>query len=847
VAATKKPTSGALTAYRAKRHADRTPEPAGALAPSAAPGGGALRFVVHKHAARRLHYDLRLEMDGVLKSWAVPRGPSRNPADKRLAVHVEDHPLEYGEFEGMIPEGNYGAGAVILWDRGAWVPLEDPAAGLKTGKLLFELRGYKLRGKWTLVKIKRAENEWLLIKEKDAFVSTNGDQYPEGSVMSGLTVEQLRDGTDPAEPLRAELQRLKAPRRRVALEDAEPMLAETQDAPFDRKGWVFELKLDGYRMRAGRDDGTARILTRNGNDATPAFPEIAKAVAALPYDGLVLDGEIVVHDEAGRPSFQRLQNRARLSRAPEVKRAVVESPAAFYVFDVLAVAGFDVRPLPLERRKALLARLLPAAGPLRYSEHFAERGVALYERVVQLGLEGIVAKKADAPYRAGRSPSWVKVRADRTDDFVVVGYTAPQGSRGGFGALHVADYVDGRLTYAGRAGSGFTAAELKAVRAQLDALQRPDPPCAGPVPQGEEHHWVEPRLVCEVRYRERTDDGVLRHPVFLRFRDDKRPEECIRRQPPAARADEPELARPTTHHLPRTTHQVTFSNLDKVFWPEDRYTKGDLIEYYRAVAPRLQPYLQNRPVVLTRYPDGIAGKSFFQKDAPAFIPEWLRTVRIWSEDTQRDIDYFVCEDEAAILYLANLASIPLHIWASRVDDLEHPDWCILDLDPKGAPLTDVVEVARALRRLCDEIGLPSYIKTSGSSGLHVLVPLAGQCTYEQSRTLGQLLAKVVVADLPDIATITRQVTKRGGKVYLDYVQNGHGRLLVAPFSVRPLPGAPVSTPLEWREVTPKLDIRKFTIKTVPARLKKQKTDPLAGVLTDRPDLVSALERLQARL
>jgi bifunctional non-homologous end joining protein LigD len=842
VAAGKKP-SDKLTAYRAKRTPEGTPEPAGSLPPPES--GSALRFVVHQHAARRLHWDLRLELDGVFQSWAVPRGPSRNPADKRLAVHVEDHPIEYGDFEGMIPQGNYGAGAVIIWDRGQWIPLEDPHAGLKKGKLLFNLEGYKLRGRWTLVKIKREEKEWLLIKERDAYVSTNGDTFPPGSVLSGLTVEQLAEHADPAAAIRTDLEKRKVPRRKVSLDDAKPMLAESKDAPFNKKGWVFELKLDGYRMRVGRDDGAARILTRNDNDATATFPEVAKAVAALPYDGLIFDGEIVVHDEQGRPSFQRLQNRAGLSRTPEIRRAMVATPATFYVFDLLAFEDFDLRGLPLADRKEILHRVLPAAGPLKYSEHIPENGEALYQHVLDIGLEGIIAKKADSPYRAGRSPHWIKVRADQTDDFVVVGYTAPEGSRGGFGALHLADYVDGKLTYAGRAGSGFDSAQLKKVHAQLEVLRRTTPPAVGPVPKGKEHTWVEPTLVVEVRYRERTGDHLLRQPVFLRFRDDKKPEECVRQAPQTDRV-EPEFA--ATHNAPRTVpHTVKFSNVDKVFWPEDKYTKGDLIEYYGAIAPWLMPYLQDRPVVLTRYPDGISGKSFFQKDAPAFIPEWLRTVRIWSEDTQRDIDYFVCEDAAAIQYLANLGSIPLHIWFSRVASLERPDWCVLDLDPKGAPLTDVVQVALALKQLCDDIELPSYIKTSGSSGLHVMLPLAGQITYDQTRALTQLIAKVVVAQLPEIATLTRQVHKREGKVYLDFVQNGYGRLLVAPFSVRPLPGAPVSAPLEWKEVTSRLDIKAYTIKTVPARMMKLKQDPLVGALKDKPDLIAILERLQAKL
>ncbi|HVH08583.1 MAG TPA: non-homologous end-joining DNA ligase, partial [Gemmatimonadales bacterium] len=564
-----------LRTYREKRSLDRTPEPGARAAPAAVPGGGL--FVVHMHAARRLHWDLRLEMEGVLRSWAVPKGPSPNPADKRLAVHVEDHPLEYGDFEGLIPEGNYGAGAVIVWDRGRWVPLEDPVAGMEKGKLLFELWGYKLRGKWTLVKLKKGEKEWLLIKEKDAYVAADGALPPE-SVLSGLTVEELRAGPGRAAPVAKELARWKAPRRAVALDEAEPMLAEPREQPFSKPGWMFELKLDGYRVRAGREHGEVRLVTRNGNDIAPAFPELARAVAALPYEGVILDGELVVPDGAGRPSFQRLQNRARVSRALDIRRAAVETPAELYVFDLLAFAGWDLRPLALEKRKAVLQQILPRLGPLKYVEHFATDGTGLYEQVVKLGLEGIVAKKADAPYRPGRSPNWLKIRADRTDDFVVVGFTRPKGSRSGFGALDLGAFAEGTLVYVGRVGSGFTATELQEVSAALEKSARPTPAFSGPVPQDPGHTWVEPTLVVEVRYKEWTDEALLRQPVFVRFRDDKPITECLK--PSGARGGrgsedhdpEPPAVRPASSVTPR---EVKFSNLDKVFWPDERYTKGD--------------------------------------------------------------------------------------------------------------------------------------------------------------------------------------------------------------------------------------------------------------------------------
>jgi len=856
------PDSSRLDAYRAKRSLERTPEPAGAVARES----GRL-FVVHQHAARRLHFDLRLEMEGVLRSWAVPKGPSYDSAEKRLAVHVEDHPLEYGDFEGLIPKGNYGAGAVIVWDRGRWTPIGDPLEGLAKGKLLFELHGYKLRGTWTLVKIKKSEKDWLLIKERDAYASTDPEELPAQSVLSGLTVEELGEGRDAGEVIRRELTRLGAPKSTVELKTVKVMLAETAEKPFTRKDWLFEPKLDGYRVLAARVKGESRLVTRNGNDCAASFPEVIRAVAALPFERLVLDGEVVALDDEGRPSFQRLQGRARFLRPVDIRHAAVEYPVTYYAFDLLGFEDFDLRPLPLTQRKELLRRVLPPLGALRYLEHVEEEGEVLYHEAERLGLEGVVAKMAIAPYKGGRSPHWIKIRSRKTDDFVVVGFSAPKGSRGGFGALQLADYMNGELVYAGRAGSGFSDKQLTEVTRQLEQHKRADPPCSGPIPQEKGITWVEPLLVCEVEFTEWTHEGLLRQPVFLRFRDDKRPEECVRPEGAGRESDEtekvilsePERARdlngepskptgkiPRSRARPRNEEQelpFELTNTKKIFWPDDGYTKGDLLEYYRAVSPWLLAYLRDRPVVMTRYPDGIAGKSFFQKDAPGFRPEWIRTERMWSEDTQREIDYFICDDVASLLYVINLGSIPLHLWASRTATLEKPDWCVLDLDPKGAPFGHVVELALAGRELCRKIDLPVMIKTTGSSGLHLMIPLGRQCTHEQSRTLGELLARCMVDQLPATATLARQVSRRDGKVYVDYLQNGSGKLIVAPFSARPLPGAPVSVPLKWREVNQELDIRAHTIKTVPERMRKLRTDPLAEVLELEPDLVGALERL----
>jgi bifunctional non-homologous end joining protein LigD len=593
---------------------------------------------------------------------------------------------------------------------------------------------------------------------------------------------------------------------------------------------------------------------------------------------------VVVLDATGKPRFSLLQQRGRISSPLDVRHAAVELPASFYVFDLIGFEDFDVRPLPLLRRKELLAELIPKLGAVRYLDHIPREGDAFLAQVASLGLEGIIAKKADAPYRGGRSDKWLKIKAECTGDFVIVGFTDPKGSRNGLGALQLADFVNGALVYAGRAGTGFNEGLLRDLRAMLDPLVRRDPACHGPVlqpgaePLGSEKipetrttTWTEPVHVVEVRFREWTPDGVLRHPAFLRLRTDKRPHECERQSWGIARdagADEPapnagyqagdaagdaagdngraalSVASPAPPR-PAAQKTVNISNPNKVFWPAERYTKGDLIGYYKAISKWILPYLRNRPLVLTRFPDGIDGKSFYQKDAPEFAPEWIRTTPIWSNDTERDINYFVCDDEESLVYIANLGAIPLHIWASRVGTLEQPDWCVLDLDPKEATFAEVVRCAQVLHRICEASGLPSYVKTTGKTGLHVLLPLGRQLTYAQSRTLGELLARLMLREVGDVATITRHVTKRGDKVYLDYLQNRHGQLIVAPFIVRPLPGATVSMPLAWDEVDGSLDPRAFTIKTALERMERLGNDPMLPVLNETPDLAKVLERLSA--
>jgi bifunctional non-homologous end joining protein LigD len=834
-----------LDEYRRKRDPRRTPEPFGP--PRNAPGR---LFVVQQHDARRPHYDLRLEMGGALRSWAVPRGPSVDPAEKRLAIQTEDHPIEYADFEGLIPEGNYGAGPMIVWDRGWYRPLteDDPEAGVRAGKLEFELYGHKLRGAYTLVKTSGGERDWLLLKRKDAHAGgpEPTERFPE-SVLSGLTLEELRGGDDKAATLRARLDVLGAPRRRLA--PVQPvMLATLVDEAFSDPAWIFEIKYDGVRVLAWRAGRDVKLHGRSGQEVTARYPEIAVALRALPLDQFLLDGEIVALDEQGRPSFQRLQARMGLTRPADIERMRGLVPVSAVLFDALALDGRDLRALPLRDRKALLERLLPPRGVVAYGAHVEAAGDAFLDAACAQDLEGIVAKRAASAYTGTRSRDWLKIKCQKRQEFVIGGWTDPRGTRPYFGALHLGLYEDGRLVYVSKVGTGFDDRALRQVQERLEPLARATSPFERGTPPGRGHHWVEPALVAEVRFTEWTADGGLRHPAFLGLRDDKAPRECRREVPAAApvRVDQPDRGG-EGEPGPVTTgeRRVTISNPGKVFWPAERYTKGDLVAYYEAIAPRLLPYLRDRPLVLTRHPDGIAGKSFYQKDAPEFTPDWVRTHRIRAEEVKRDIDYLVVDDLDTLRWVVNLGTIALHLWASRVPSLDHPDWLVLDLDPKGAPFTDVVTVARTLHRVLDDLGLPSFVKTSGATGLHILVPLGARYGYDETRTFARLLATLGHDAAPDISTLARPLRARGGKVYIDWGQNAPGQTIVAPFSVRPLPGAPVSCPLRWDEVTARLDPARFTIRTVPDRFAAM-DDPVAPVQHEAIDLAAVLGRLEAR-
>ncbi len=830
-----------LKAYRDKRLADATPEPFGR---TLVPATGKL-FVVQQHRASHLHFDLRLEMDGVLRSWAVPKGPSPHQKDKRFAALVEDHPLDYANFEGTIPEGNYGAGQVIVWDRGTWQSIGDPREGLKKGKLLFDLNGFKLHGRWTLVRMKGGRNasraaeegkEWLLIKERDSYEGEDGS-FSDRSVLSGLTVEELAEPAKVGKRLFASARRLTGAKPARQMPPARPMLASAGEA-FDRADWLYELKYDGYRLLVDRTADGLTLRSRNGHDLTARFPEIVRSAERLPADRYLMDGELVVLNAGGVPDFSLLQSRARLNGELEVARAAIELPCTYFAFDLLALGNnagqlLDLREVALEKRKQQLQKLLPPQGPIRFSDHVLGDGKATYQAAVALGLEGVVGKRRDSQYEAGRSAAWVKVRHAKTGDFLILGLVPNRSNRADIGSVALGEYRRGELTYVGRAGSGLNAATRRALEetfAEVETVARPE--CV-PADQASRARWVPPMLAVEVAYKEYTRDGHLRHPVIQRLRPDKAPEECI------GGYDDPG----EVQVAPAPEPDVAITHPEKVFFPELELRKSDLTTYYRTIAEWMLPYLADRPIVLTRYPDGIHGKNFYQRDAPDFVPEWIRREVLWSESAEREVRYFIIESAAALTYLANLGTIPIHMSHSRIADLEHPDWCVLDLDPKSAPFKDVRTLALAIGELADELELPAYPKTSGSTGLHVIIPLARQLTHDHARTLAELMARVIVSRYPEISTVARTLKAREGKVYVDFGQNGQGRVLVAPFSARAEPAASVSMPLEWSEINGRLSNERFHLKNAVRRMKRLQADPMAAVLNDQPDLIRALSRL----
>lgn len=806
-----------LDLYRSKRDFSRTREPKGAAGRrKAAQAGGA--FVIHKHAARRLHYDLRLEHDGVLWSWAVTRGPSLDPGEKRLAVHVEDHPLEYGSFEGTIPEGEYGAGSVVVWDEGKWIPEGDPARGMEKGHLAFALEGHKLGGRWHLVRLKPRRGEkrdnWLLIKVDDEFARDDEDilEIAPDSVKSGRSVEDIGEdpagdiwSTDdkPAKGHRPKAAKSKAaaakpaqakPARRSAQTKGEPLprfvepcLATLQDKPPAGDAWLHEVKFDGYRLQARISAGKVRLLTRTGLDWTERFGErISGELAALPCETALIDGEVVALGENGISSFSALQ--AALS---EGKTANL----VFFAFDLLHLDGENLQAEPLLARKERLEELLRAAGvdsPLRYSEHFIEPGQTMLRHACRMGLEGVVSKRADAPYRSGRGRDWVKSKCTQRQEFVVAGYVPSRTSRNQLGSLVLGYHEDGELKPAGRVGTGFTRSSAAALKKKLDAIAAKASPFAGKAGRERGIVWARPELVAEIAFGSWTASKTLRHSAFLGLRDDKPADEVVEEKPVKAGPSKAPAATKTRRKAgPETT--VTLSNPDKPLWPDIGFTKQDLLDYYASVWERMAPFVVERPLSLLRAPDGVGGQVFFQKHAGAGLHKAVSRVK----DKDGEELLFI-RDFDGLAALVQLGTVEVHVWGARIDAIETPDQIIFDLDPdQGVPMERVREAAQRVRQRLGELGFESFLKTSGGKGFHVVLPLQPKADWDEVKGFARDFAKAMEQAEPKLYTATLSKKARKGRIFVDYLRNGRGSTAIAPFSTRARPGAAVAMPVAW--------------------------------------------------
>jgi bifunctional non-homologous end joining protein LigD len=841
-----------LDRYRDKRDPARTNEPFGAEPMHSPRATRAGRYVVHQHAATRMHYDLRIEVGGVLKSFAIPKGPTLSTSEKRLAVLTEDHPLDYLEFEAVIPAGNYGAGSMILWDTGVIHYLENSAEqGLDAGKLDFTLSGFKLRGRFALVETKTkgqprgAARNWLLLKKADAHAHATRDILVDEprSVLSGLRVDELASRDALTAELVAEARALGAVDKPVAFSELVPMRCLESGGRLDDAHALYELKLDGVRMLAERRAEHVQLRYRTQRNATASYPEIVRALRSLPASRVILDGEIVAFDERGAPSFARLADRIHKLDARSGELGARTTPVVFLAFDMLALEDLDLRRLPLQRRKALLMRLLQGKGFVRVLDHVAGDGRALFAFCETHGLEGVVSKRSDSPYVSGpqRSEHWHKIKRTESDEFVVIGYTQGKGNRKALGALELASYVDGQLVTRGRVGSGLDDAEIDRLLAGLAGLEVKESPAAGELlaaPSG--RTFVAPKLVVSVTHSGFTEDGRLRHPVYRGLASDVAPEACT-----AAPAEERERAllreEPAAPATRATKARVTISNASKVFWPAEGITKGELCDYYGAIAETLLPYLHDRPVLMVRYPDGIEGKHFYQWNVPAGTPSWVHTEVIHSDEHARDITFFRVEDRDTLLYIANLGCIPLHVLAGRFSDLERCDFLTIDFDLGAAPFEHAVILARSLWELLKELGLPSFPKTSGQTGLHVLVPMGG-APFAAATALASLLGRLLQERHPELSTTERLRRNRPNAVYIDTGQTGRSRAIVSPFSVRAHPGATVSTPLSWDEIGHGLAPARHTIYSVPERIAAH-GDPMRALLQEKPDLARATQRV----
>lgn len=792
---------GTLDLYRAKRDFRKTSEPAGRKARARKAVGGA--FVIHKHAARRLHYDLRLEHGGVLWSWAVTRGPSLDPDDKRLAVHVEDHPLDYGSFEGLIPKGEYGAGAVIVWDEGRWIPKSDPAKAIAKGHIEFALEGHKLKGGWHLVRLQPRRGEkrdnWLLIKSRDEAAS-DVDILAEApaSVLTGRAIEDVERGV-PASGKAAKTRNGRrpngGPKRKVKAEAGKlpdfvpPSLATLKASPAAGDKWLHEVKFDGYRVQARIEEGEVRLLTRNGLDWTRRFgTALSGALSELRCDTAIIDGEIVVIAEAGISSFSALQ--AALSQGKH-------GSFVYFAFDLIHLDGRDLRPEPLLARKELLADLLSEAdhASLRYSEHFREPGATMLDHACRMGLEGVISKRIDAPYRSGRVGDWIKSKCVQSQEFVVTGYVPSKASNRGIASLLVGYHEGKSIVPAGRVGTGYSAATAVSLKKRLDGLKAAASPYAGKAGKERGVVWVRPELVAEVEFRSWTADRLLRHASFKGVREDKPPTDVIRELPASAeraRSKKKGVARPAT-----PTTDIALTNATKVLWPDKGVTKQGLLDHYASVWDRMKPHVVNRPLSLLRAPNGIAGSTFFQKHAGPGLHEAVRRLK----DPESGDELLFIENFDGLAALAQLGVVEVHVWGSTVDDIEHPDQMIFDLDPGDGVTVEAVRSATLeIADRLHELGFESFLKTSGGKGYHVTVPLVPRADWGAVKTFTRDFARAIEQSAPKRYTATLAKKARKGRIFIDYLRNGRGATAVAPYSPRARAGAPFAIPISWDDL-----------------------------------------------
>lgn len=901
----------ALDKYKEKRDASKTPEPFG--------GKGKdednLIFVIQKHDASHLHYDFRLEMDGVLKSWAVPKGPSTDPKTKRLAMMVEDHPYDYRDFEGIIPKGQYGGGTVIVWDHGTYEPIDFKGTRkeaeklllkqLHSGSLKVKLKGKKLKGEFELVKTHgMAENSWLLIKHDDRYASPDDITKKDKSVISKKTIEQMEKSPDnvygrkiikkdstvrdraaskeeakklisdqlDAKPKadkksttsdKSLTSLLKGTPKEAFYESIQPMLATLVDEPFDSDDWLYEVKWDGYRAVAFLNKKKAELKSRNDKSFNEKFYPVYEALKKLNLQA-VLDGEIVVVEENGQANFGKLQN----------WRSEADGRLVYYVFDILWLKGHDLKQLPLTQRREILERIIEENDIIYLSKTFDTSGIDFLQAAKKMGLEGIMAKKKSSTYRAAdRTKDWLKIKANKRQEVVIGGFTKNDDTSKLFSSLLVGVYQGKELIYSGKVGTGFSDKMQKEMMAQFEPLvtekvpfsAEPDvnkPSRFRPNPPHATVTWLKPKLIGEVSYAEITKDGVMRHPSFEGMRNDKKAETVLLEKEGSTEAvvseAQADIIAPQAKDGRRTLlnpseqtqvkkiggHELKFTNVGKIFWPMEKITKGQLINYYYQIAPILLPYLKDRPESMNRYPNGITGKSFYFKNVKGKVPEWMDTYGYHSESDGEDKEYLIANDEATLLHMINMGCIELNPWSSTVKKPDNPTFCIIDLDPDKNSFDQVIETARVTKEILDDMGVPSYPKTSGSTGLHIYIPLGGKYTYEQSKEFARVIVTLVNRELPKFTTIERTISDRKGKMYLDFLQNRPHATIACAYSVRPKPDATVSMPLHWEEVKKGLKMTDFNIFNAVERVREMGDifRPVMGKGIDLKKIVAQLTK-----